>query len=518
MALIPEYPIINYGAKPLDFSPLENVIQQKKQEREKAARESRQRYMDIEDKVNNLDIAASKLPEFQNQASDRINELRDHIGKIFTYEGDGKGGFTNKLKRQTNGEPQISDKEYVDIMSKFTDISKSINSSMQSVQAANEDTEAFKKDKGDNFDPITFSKYMGDFEKGGKYVKGSALDQKSIDPQKYFSDPKLDPTYEERSKNPIETIQGDNIKKVIPDLDPVKRDMIYYSEARNNYGVGKGLVDNMIADKTHTTREKLDYIKGILLGDRINDTSPQGLELQNKAESSAVDMLQKYDQQRKFDPSLIEAAAHYNADPAIGIKMNENIGKGMTSIKPDESLHREKTMEAINEADKEKDSKKPIQEVERTFSGKTYNNYIDLSTQSPDVTTVKNYKLPKDAVKYVEKVNLNTGKREPVGTHGDKAVGIKNPVETKTTDDYRVAGYDKQKGIIRLVKANEKALTEYEPSDDDNAPKIPISKDEESYIIPYQGNEYMIDESFKKAEGKKSSAVPDKPLKKINGW
>ena len=55
--------------------------------------------------------------------------------------------------------------------------------------------------------------------------------------------------------------------------------------------------------------------------------------------------------------------------------------------------------------------------------------------------------------------------------------------------DYRVAGWDKKANMIRLTLKDRKDLA--------NRGEV----DEESYIIPFVGNESMIDEVVKKLQG-----------------
>jgi len=494
---IPQSQVINYGQKPLDFSLLSDAIDKINWQRMQVAKEQRLKINEIEKQVKDFDPGKIMGERNQIAAAKELKDFHDQLVKDVTYQKDEKGGLLHKLRQKIGTEPTLTDEENAQLMQKGAELAAKYKQWDDWSKQASKIKDAYVNNPG-KYDPINYQMYMGDYmeSNNGSGLK-NALQPAPVNPM----DPKilgeLDPRTPEQKKlgAPVLSPDGKTITSTQPSADPEKATMAYYQRSHSDYAYQRGLVDAMMGDKNTTPQQKIEYIMGTLAEGAISD--PQVAQM---ARQEATRMVQDYQNNRNFDPKLIESAIFYGDHV---LKIPSLIGKGYTKT----ALNLGRINHDANKAADQKTS--IIQPTVVEFPGLTSNNYVSTSQMSNADTELKHFTLPEKAVKYINKID-KYGKPIPFEVKGQKAPSIRidKPVETKQANDYIIDGWDKEKNVIRLIKANQKELIDKAVSGADPNTFEPIkggteiSRDIESYIIPYKGNERLIDPLLKKMSGK----------------
>jgi len=484
MASIPQYQIPNYASYLTDTSGNEFLAQSIYNNFQNKAKLDREQDHQLREKYREFNPADLKKDENTDFAIKGISEIEDYMARAYTFEMDDKGNFTKKPKG-LSFKPNYSDRENAFISKKINEFGKEFIKRKAGEELVRNETEEYKKNQ-DKYDPEYFNLYMKDYIESNSIPEAGTF--LSISPntklEAHFSDKKLDLRSDIEKKSKTPEYVGDIIKYTNQSLSPDKQKIVYLSEIYSNQSLQKGIVDRFMKDEKLTPREKIDIIAGQIIGDKSGNK-----ELEDQAYAIASSAAYDYTYKRKFSPELIDAGTFYG-DKYLGLP--SMIGKGDTWEEANTSLHNARIKEgwdtkkeATKKAEEESKKTANLNEIQQTFGGVKYYKYVDLSNVEPVNTTLKGFKLRSGAKRYLEKIDPNTGKVTPYEVGGKKgqAVRISNPPEMKKEIDYRIAGFDKEADIIRLVKI--------EPTN--------LEKDEsEFFTIPLKGNEELLKEPVKK--------------------
>jgi hypothetical protein len=389
----------------------------------------------------------------------------------------------------------------------FKEAQKEISGWKQSDDLMMRDSEIYKKDPS-KFDERQWSLKESDYLTSGIY-KGDGLDVSHPNPYTIFNDKLAEQIgYKE---TPTTIMSADNLKLITTKkgLDSEMQLKAYNTRISPDPALQKSMVDLFIVDDKMSINDKKMFMLGDMFAKEI--VTDQSLDNNTKI-NMVIDKLNKTDK-KTLDAAIVDIDKELNnldvhniygellKESAISygsniLGLHKRIGAGSVSEKPNIGYINSELKRARDKSEDEKE-KIPLQTRVISFAGKEYKNYVDVSNSEPTNTTLTAYKLPKDAIKYVEKRDIKTGKVIPITVKGEeeKAVQIKNPIETKTENDYKVAGWDKEANVIRLVLKDRKDLTST------NRETLNTERDEESYMIPYVGNESIIQEIVKKEQG-----------------
>jgi hypothetical protein len=488
--------------QPLQMPDYTQGIQFLVESYKKSQEEQRLKKAAIAQKKAEFSSGLEYLGNHQKQASQDIEEFEDYVTKLGTFERDANGEFLeNKKKRGFgNGEPRYSDADMAEINAMAISLAKKHESWKIQDQRYITDEEKYKNGAPGQYDPEVYDIVARDTKAGVPYNQRSMLEAAPINP--YEAIGKLDIRTEDEKAAATKTqLVGNTWVTTRAGLPSNVQKQIYYNEAKTNFPFQKGLVDMMMKNGG-TYTEKVNYIQGVLMP-QMSDADfdyedPTNMRLMAEARGEAIRIANEYYNERKFNPRLIEAASYYD-DQKYGL--SKEIGKEIKTLNPDESLIRKR----INDANKTANAPElSFQPRSVTFGGKKFNDYVDLSGFEPTYTTLTGFKLPDDAIKYIEKRDPETGKPLVVNTSsGSKVKGlsaIKTTTfpEKKFENNYRVAGWDKEANIIRLVPI-------VKESDEKDADEI--SQEGIAYFtIPYLGHESMVDDIYDKQAKRKGSA------------
>lgn len=510
MALIPEYGTINYGAKPIDFSMLYDAISNVKEKRD---REKRLNMLNIQDRIDNMDIVKDKLKVNQENAASLIDKFKDDYANALTFREDGK---KEKKIKTIFGEPTLTDNENIQLMNKAADIMKTIQGFRQSDELMNKDQELYKR-YPDKYDPKLWKIKEQDYQSSGIY-KGDGLDTAPINPLGVFSNKKLDPR-NDIEKKPNEILSPDKKQIIItyPSLDPIKRDLIYNSVVDSDLGVQKGIVDTFMYDNQTTQDQKKEYMIGNLIPHNLiidpNISDEIKVKVLTEAKKHVDKAFENYDVYRKFDSELIETAKNYGSHV---LKLNEMIGKGGEIIKPNVGYINQLEND-IRDQTKKNLEITPLGPTTFHFNGHDYVNFIPTSTASQEKRIVRGVQLPNGSIKTVKRINAKTGETIPIINKStgkkDKEILVNKLVEKNNPTDYEVLGHDKSEGLIFLIKPNpvsQEQNMDYDPKSNSILPET-TEYDQEVYAVPYNDETKYLIEGGSKNETNTSTG-------NLNNW
>lgn len=476
-------------------------------QRQKKSQETRLRTNEINQAMEALD--PTKMVEDRNRvyAAELVDRAENMLADAYTFDANGK---QKKISNFLVG-PELDALEQARIMSAIRDMSVDLAKRKQGEDLYKKELEEYKKnpDKYDkDYWDIWTNRYLtnGELPEGGSFLSVAPI----YDVEGFLKDPSFDPRTK-AEKEGVPTPEGNYIVYRSQDAKPEQQNTIY-SAAAKRQDFAKGLTNEFMQDTGTSYEQKRAYIAGVLSGIEPPQDGKISPEWYSSTQGQKFDLaLQKANQimndwrdDRKYDPSLINAATYWGYRDK---EYQRNIGKGEERRDFNIGLYNAQVNAARKKAEE-----KPVSLQERsiTFAGNEYPNYVDVSNVESTNTTLTGYKLPKDAVKYIEKRDLSTGQIIPIKAKGktESAIKVTNPIETKTGDDYVVSGWDKNKNVIRLIKKDRAGLTTKEVSERDanGKPIVKQVRDEESYMIPYRTNEYIIEEIVKKLQGKNATA------------
>jgi hypothetical protein len=487
MALIPQYEIPKYGAKPLDFSILYDAIGDIKAKRDKLEQEERLKVQSVQKKINELDPAASKFKMHLENATKDMDLLNDKVANYFTYDDKGK------IKRDRE-QGTLSDKQTVDLMFDVKNLQTKFSKQKSDYEKASKFFDEAKKSP-DKFDMKTVKNLEEDWDVTGEWSDPSAEQViASVNPVEVFND-KLAKNVLGWEPEKTETLSKDGMKKIttIKGLTPEIQYKEYYNAAKQNVGVQKGLIDMMLTSGKTDEDIKAYYLGDLLGGDILKDKNIDGKSqeaIMNMAmESIDSKFLQQsinhvntaidnYRKTRKVDPTLAEAAINFGAS---NLKLHENIGKGRTIEAPNTDMQEWKLKEQYKDAHEKKKEEDKI-EIPQTRviqipkTGMTFKNAVDLST-IPDTESQKrslnHFVIPKGALKVLGGKNQEVLDKDGKATTLSDATSIeKSFKELNNQGDYMIDWYDKSADFMQIRAIDNKSGT--------------------YFIVPIRGNEYML--------------------------
>ncbi|MBN1683754.1 hypothetical protein JW865_09415 [Candidatus Bathyarchaeota archaeon] len=498
MAIIKQYNTPNYGTAQTDISPitsgLTSLVGTLAKQKSLVDKDQDYKMRSIEKAKLELDPVKDLTPKMQENAVNKINELENNIAEKLTFEQDTKG--FKKLKRVIGLEPKLTDDEYINIINEIGSASKEFD------KWRNEFTEFGKEDAEYKKNPEKYDSRQYQMSLDNFYKTGERPLDKNGKPKSILS-PAAKNVYKEVVSNEMDsrsaadkekkvTRNGIYITEEVKGLPPEIQNQTYYARAEQDAGFQKGLVNSLIAYNGMSEEDKISYVMGSIdpnafsvdrnsLPDNLKPLYDENAKIRR---SEVEKMFADLKNNNEYAPELIEAATDFGAHI---LKLPSKIGEGYSRTEIDPAK------------DPDKEDITPLQERKVNFAGVNYDNYVDLSTVSSEYTEVSNYKLPKNSMKFVEKINPSTGATIPINAKGKdlSRIKIKNPIETKTENNYTIAGWDKSKNIIRLVLKDKYHLE---------------SGEQESYMVPYRGNEYLVEDTVKKMQGKNATAMPSTEL------
>lgn len=497
MAIIPDYGTYNYGAKPIDFSPIIETLRQNKQKRDQNERLQLQATQKL---IDNIDPSKLWSDKHTSAANEEIKTLQNDWAKALT-ENHKKGLFGS-------GEPKLSNEQTIEFRNRAVELGKKYQQWTTADKTVSKMVDEYIKNPKDVYDQKQFDIDLKTYNETGDITGLTFLSPASKNPVAVFSDKKLDPRSDELKK-PTVTLSPDNTKEITtyPSLDPKQRDLIYNSLVDSSVPVQKGLVDQFMYDNTTTPDQKKEYMLGNLISHEYltnpNISDMDKVDQISNARKQIDDSFKDYDVHRKFDPYLIETAKNYGSHV---LKLNELIGQGSVQEKPNISYINQQKEHAQSLADKKKEETEksvPLTPENKTIMGKKYPDYLDFGNIKDENKVLENFTLPKGSTKRVESYDQNTGEALNINFKGKnkaKRVEITNPNETNWPENYTVVGVSKSKGKILLAK-KDVADRKYElPSDNPDNPKPLKVADREVIEIPY--DEKILKNIYKKQYGK----------------
>jgi len=472
MSLIPSFPTVNYGARPIDFSPMFNTLDQINEQRKQKAQEQRLKKQKIDSFISEYDPTELASDIHRKTAAEKIRIFEEDYAKLMTFEKDKQGKITNIVKR----DPKISDVDYSSLTTKAAKLYKEFSKWKSDDEAMSKYTEEFNKNP-DKYDMLTYTNALSDYQQTGELSK-KVLDVSSANPFIYFASNKEFDTRNEFDKKPTQIMVGDKIKSFVKGMNPQEQDQIYYGEANKNYALQKGLVDSMMGDHRYSTQEKLDYIAGNMAGTQLFvDPKRAALDknyawrqeqLIKSTYSKAQEVLTKYQNEREFDPYLIQAAIDYGADE---LKINRSWAQGSERLEQNKTLYDDTVKRARDKSEDEKENKDLIKTEKRNIVGYDLKKYNDISA-APNTKRDLEGLEPLKGLYYLEKPEKE----------GDYKVERKNsPKESAKPENFLVEGYDTDEGVIVLTKKT---------SSQSDEEKGDI---ERKYFLPIKGNEEILD-------------------------
>jgi len=454
---------------------LQNILLLRKQR----AAKNQKRMSDITKEMEALDPIKLSEERDQQYAAEAIKRVNELAANSMTYDKDGKA---KKIRDFFYG-PELDDTEQAEIYKLINTEAAELAKRKSSNDLMKKEADEFNKNP-DKYDSNYYNKQMERYRNEPGYMP-EAKSYLSVAPnmniEGALSDPKLDPRTEMERKG-SESPEGNFIVTTVPSALPEQQRTVYNAALRSNPSLAKGAVYRFINDTSKTYEEKRAYIAGSLVK-KLPDDPKIREQMLNLALQKADKVMADFRDDVKVAPELVDAAIFWGENDQ---KWQENIGRGGEKRDLNQGAYNDMLRRQREKSEKATEAKAtPLQTRKITFAGNEYPNYVDLSNVESTNTTLTGYKLPKDAVKLVEKIDTKTGKPMPIKAKGkdEKAIRIKNPIETKTENDYVVSGWDRDKNIIRLTLKNKEDLE---------------SGEQESYIIPYIGNETMIKEIIKK--------------------
>jgi hypothetical protein len=449
---------------------LQNILLLRQQQADK----NQKRMAEINKEMEALDPIKLSEERDQKYAAEAIARVHEMAANSMTF----KDGKPKKIRDFFYG-PELDDMEQAEIYKLINTEAAEIGKRKSSNDLMKKESEEFNRNQ-EKYDGNYFNKQMERYRNEPGYVP-EAKSYLSIAPnlniEDALSDPKNDPRTElERKGNEIP--DGNFIITRTPSALPEQQRTVYNAALRSNPSLAKGAVYRFINDASKTYEEKKAYVAGSLMKNPPNDPNVRKAMIDMNLEK-ADKIMADFRDDVKVDPALMDAAIFWGENDQ---KWQENVGKGGERRDLNQGAYNDMLRRQREKADKGTEAQaNPLQTRKITFAGNEYPNYVDISNVESTNTTLTGFRLPKDAVKLVEKIDIKTGKPMPIKVKGkeEKAIRITNPIETKTENDYIVNGWDRDKNIIRLTLKNKEDLE---------------SGEQESYMIPYVGNEIMIKE------------------------
>ena len=475
MNYIPQYPISTHSQANQNWG-MQNLVQTVDDLYRTRISMNRMREKEIFDALGGLKYSDLVKDRNTKLASDSINKIYDELKNAYMYEMDDDGTYTSKKKTFAFG-PKLNDREYATIMNKISNIDQLISQRLSEEKILEADEKLYKEDQRNGtglYDEEEYKMNVRHYELSGLMPEGgSFLSPKAKDPLAVVSDKKLD-IRTTQLKQPEVVPSGVYDIKRYPSMNEDLQSAIYSDIVARDVGFQKGLVDKMASE------EDIDSFKARIMG-AIDYYDPNNPEAVRKASMEAERIMDDYFSLRKFEPDLVEAAATWGQ---VVKGYHKKIGEGY-DVK---SINQSRYKDALEKIQGEEENQQ-LPEGKYKFAGQTYDNYTDASTVGSEYVTLRAFKPKKgEMTKFVQKRD-EEGKIIPI--KGMDAIRINNPKESRMEGDYVVAGWDRDANIIRLVRKDRKGLFDEREK----------TTDEESYIIPYVGNESIIDEIVKKQQG-----------------
>ena len=494
MPLIPTYQPDNI--RPYDFSGLKEAFGQWTQNIAKAAQEDRLKKQAIQKVMSEYNSAMPWIENHKETASKMIEQFENRYAEMLTYDKNGK------IKRFF-GEPQLTDSEYVELQQMAAQMGQQFDKWKKADETMLKYTDEYKKN-AQKYDSETFNIVDSDYKASGELTR-SPLEVKPANVYDYIS--KLDPRTPDQLKQ--DTVPSGNTW-ITKSLDPEIQRQLYWQAATTDFSFQKGMVDMMMRDNTLSTNDKIQYIMGIMApnlpydkpSEYMNNTALREQVYKTYDEASRI--VKEYQNERKFNPRLIEAAAYYD-DQRFGL--SKRIGKGGSRI--NETLYNYDQREARQKAEQEKEYT-PTQEREYNIEGVPVTG-IDLSRNSK--TRLNNFQLPKGSYTMDRKEEIENPEYVKIKSKMENAKGRdKKNLERQLKDIPEMISRPRvDKSFIKDIGTADYEVVTY--GEDGSGNKViilkePDRKDEYGEIrkgryifIPMEGNEEIlkqINKNFKK--------------------
>lgn len=508
MALIPTYQPDNI--KPLDFSGIGQSMQNVNYLFKQRAQDQRLKKQAIQKAMIEYNSAEPIMKKHQEVMTEAIDMLQEEYANMLTYGEDGK------VKRGF-GEPKITDKEYLQWMQNAAKLGVQAEKWKKDTDQVYKEVEEYKKNTV-KYDPRTFNLRNSDWSVTGEYEL-PLLEAAPANVYEYLS--KLDPrTKDELSFATSKKAVGNEWEITIQSLNPEIQRQLYYTAANNDYAFQKGLVDMMMDDNALTKDQKIEYIRGIIAPNLPYDKP--GEYMQNeavrkqifKAHEEAMRVVDEYEVERKFDPRIIDAAAHYN-DERFGL--SQRIGMGGSYRTPNETMINYDARKAREEKEFE-----PTEQRTYTIDGVPVEG-VDLSRSTK--TILSNFQLPKGS--YTMEVGQAKSQLESMT---ERANELESKGEKKKAKEIRdkinkgeYSSETRQSTIKKTLSdtktADYEVVTYGKDGSDNNVIVIKEPDTEDSYgkevkgryiFVPMEGNESIlnqINKNFKKDQESQSDLI-----------
>jgi hypothetical protein len=320
------------------------------------------------------------------------------------------------------GEPRLTDEEYVKLMSKASMIAKNFADRKKSDEAFAKDLETLKTDTKGIYDTEKADMAINDFNITKRY-KGGMLEVAPVNVFSYLD--KLD-YRDDKDKQPIVTPKGNSFEYTVKGLDPSEQKQIYYSKAKSDYAFQKGLTDMMMRDNSMSTQNKIDYIVGTMVPNinELDINNPAHRDIISKTYEKANQAVREYQNERKFDPRLIEAAIQYNDQ---FYNLSKNIGAEKKWTKFNESLYNDTIKRNRDKADEKTEVEFPPARPLNIY-GIESKNSIRIGQD------VKSYTPSEKSFK-----RIKTGKKDKMG---NEIYATQMDKKSKTPKNYTILEYD----------------------------------------------------------------------------
>ena len=441
MPLIPTYQPDNI--RPYDFSGLKEAFGQWTQNIAKAAQEDRLKKQAIQKVMSEYNSVMPWIENHKETASKMIEQFENRYAEMLTYDKNGK------IKRFF-GEPQLTDSEYVELQQMAAQMGQQFDRWKKADETMLKYTDEYKKN-AQKYDSETFNIVDSDYKASGELTR-SPLEVKPANVYDYIS--KLDPRTPDQLKQ--DTVPSGNTW-ITKSLDPEIQRQLYWQAATTDFSFQKGMVDMMMRDNTLSTNDKIQYIMGIMAPNLPYDKPSEYMNNTALRETydEASRIVKEYQNERKFNPRLIEAAAYYD-DQRFGL--SKRIGKGGSRI--NETLYNYDVKKTKDE--KEKFNISDIPKTKLNFGGATIfakdlrgKGYALQNIDRPNGTSYK--------------FDENKGW---IAVTSDELSGEK--YYDKETDEYKNA----PRISVDIVAVDDK--------------NIYLNRNGELYLIPLEGNESLL--------------------------
>jgi hypothetical protein len=394
-------------------------------------------------------LSPSELAQKQNKelAESAYNSILEDLTNSMMYKLDEDGTYTSKRKEHSFWGPRIDDREYSMIMERIADADRMITEAKMEQAIADKWLNEFDKERSKPTGKIDNERTQAIFD--AYYKEGIMPDDgqwmvyNGVGADSWTRDPKYYLKEQQRSA------EGDMwVVRGAP--QNYQRD-VYYTEMQDPIKQ-KGMADEMLKNYQRGTPEG-DKAVGRIASNLISSGVPE-----DQAMDRAVQELDRFSSTGKPSAVLADAAIEWGE---VDMGYHRNIGKGY-------KVRREAEGSAGGAAGS-------VEPKERTYVAGDFrmDNFVDFVSLSQGDRRL-NTQLPKGTIKVTNE-------------KGNK-VATKSFPELKQQGVYDVAGYDKNAGFI-VVRSKE-------TKDDRGRPVPPVD-----YLVPYRGNEYLIEKQTKKVAG-----------------